>query len=280
MRDTPKPSRILFVDDEPAIRRTLPAILEMHGFEVISAGTVAEALDAITRQPFDVLLADLNIGQPGDGFTVVSAMRRTQPNAVTIIITGYPAFETALEAIRNQVDDYIVKPADIPNLMQIIKQHLKAPRKHTLVPRKHLCDILHENNRELIAEWLAAVKADPDLANIPVSDEARQNQLSKLLKELIDSLERHPEALSQRALECALRHGRERRRQGYSIVQMLKEAAHLRRTIGIIVQQHLLAVDISNLMTEMIQTGYNVDYAVRASVEGYLQERAPAPRVS
>src|SRR5438874_11972725 len=95
-------TRILFVDDEPSIRLTLPAILEMHGFVVRTASDVPEALALIQKEQFDVLLSDLNIGQPGDGFTIVSAMRRIQPNAVTVIITGYPAFETALEAIRKQ----------------------------------------------------------------------------------------------------------------------------------------------------------------------------------
>ena len=77
---------------------------------------VSDALAAISEDRFDVLIADLNIGMPGDGFTVVSAMRRTQPEAVTIILTGYPAFETALEAIRSQVDDYAVKPANIERM--------------------------------------------------------------------------------------------------------------------------------------------------------------------
>src|SRR5581483_3246432 len=81
--------RVLMVDDEPAIRETLPPILEQHGFAVATASSVPDALDAINKQRFDILLADLNIGQPGDGFTVVSAMRRTQPEAVTIIITGF-----------------------------------------------------------------------------------------------------------------------------------------------------------------------------------------------
>src|SRR5437667_421889 len=66
---------ILFVDDEDSIRLTLPPLLQSYGFEVTSAATVAEALDLITRHKFDVLISDLNIGHPGDGFTVVSAMR-------------------------------------------------------------------------------------------------------------------------------------------------------------------------------------------------------------
>src|SRR5512138_3165469 len=113
---------VLFVDDEPNIRLTLPAILRMHNFEVTAVATVADALAKISEDRFDVLIADLNIGEPGDGFTVVSAMRRTQPDAVTIIMTGFPAFETALEAIRSQVDDYVVKPATIDRLVEVIQR--------------------------------------------------------------------------------------------------------------------------------------------------------------
>src|SRR5438046_8538358 len=69
MADQPN---ILFVDDEDSIRLTLPPLLQSYGFEVISAATVAEALGLITRHKFDVLISDLNIGHPGDGFTVVS----------------------------------------------------------------------------------------------------------------------------------------------------------------------------------------------------------------
>ena len=119
--------RLLFVDDEPVIRATLSTILRQHGFEVSTAESVAEALQKITSEKFEVLLSDLNIGNPGDGLTVVSAMRRTQPEGVTIILTGYPAFETALEAIRQQVDDYIVKPADIPSLVRAIEDRLVTP---------------------------------------------------------------------------------------------------------------------------------------------------------
>src|ERR1700727_51606 len=121
-------TRILFVDDEAGIRTTLKVILEQHGFEVTTASTVREALEYLNHSPFDVLLSDLNIGQPGDGFTVVSAMRRVQPQAATFILTGYPDFDTALQAIRSQVDDYLLKPTDVPTLIHTI-QHRLAHRK-------------------------------------------------------------------------------------------------------------------------------------------------------
>ena len=91
--------RVLFVDDEPALRIVWPAILAGEGFQVSVASTVPEALKLITSEKYDVLLADLNIGQPGDGFTVTSAMRRVQPDVLTIILTGYPAFQAALRAM-------------------------------------------------------------------------------------------------------------------------------------------------------------------------------------
>src|SRR6266480_3255571 len=62
---------------------------------------------------FDILLSDINVSEDGDGFTVVRAMRDANPDCVTNLLTGYPGFETALEAIHNEVDDYVVKPADI-----------------------------------------------------------------------------------------------------------------------------------------------------------------------
>ena len=94
--------RVLVVDDEENIRSVLQQVLEKEGFKVTTVGTVTDALALISHLHFDVLISDLNIGHPGDGFVVVSAMRRTQPDALTFILTGYPAFDTALEALRQQ----------------------------------------------------------------------------------------------------------------------------------------------------------------------------------
>jgi len=121
--------RVLFVDDEPGIRLTMPQILRRHGLSVRAVGTVNHALAEITSAQFDVLISDLNIGQPGDGLTVVSAMRSMQPNCVTLILTGYPGFETALEALRNQVDVYLIKPADVPTLVSLIEKKLHSAHR-------------------------------------------------------------------------------------------------------------------------------------------------------
>src|SRR5690349_1676429 len=74
MLSTTVGKEVLFVDDEPAIRATLPVILRRYGYKVTVAATVAEALEAIRKQRFDILISDLNIGHRGDGYTVVQAM--------------------------------------------------------------------------------------------------------------------------------------------------------------------------------------------------------------
>ncbi len=114
------------MDDEEGIRITLPLLLQQRGFEVRVAANVAEALSEMRTHGFDVLLSDLNIGKNGDGFTVVQAMRKAHPRCLTILLTGYPGFEAALQAIHNEVDDYFVKPADLDCLVSTIERKLRT----------------------------------------------------------------------------------------------------------------------------------------------------------
>lgn len=181
--------KILFVDDEPAIRLTLPVILQNEGFEVTTVATVSEALLCITGQRFDALLTDLNIGQPGDGFTVASAMRRAQPQAVTLILTGFPDFETAIRAMREQVDDYITKPADVKQLVTTIKQRLAEPRHSLPSQVKRVSDVLRENAENIISEWVRVCCEDPELSRIPLSRDERMDHFPVVLAELANRVD-------------------------------------------------------------------------------------------
>lgn len=269
---TTESPRILFVDDEPGIRATLPRILELHGFQVSVASTVPEALAAIHSAEFDVLLTDLNIGEPGDGFTVVSAMRRTQPRAVTIIITGYPAFETALQAIRKQVDDYVVKPTNVEQLVFSIRTRLSSKQPHRPLQLKRVAMLLLENREEIIQHWFSMVEGDPEIAAIPMSPEERADHIPALLSRLVYMLEQQPAIVTPDALLAAAEHGRTRRRQGYSIPMIVNETRLLRRSICDMVQNHLLTVDISYIIPDLVHVGDGLDAHIKASIEAYLNE--------
>jgi len=104
LAESPPKPRLLLVDDNQALLITLRLVLEHNGFEVVSAANVNEALKFIGSQTFDVLLSDLHMPQPGDGLTVVSAMRNTNPKAVTLIFSAYPEMQQATAAILKQAD--------------------------------------------------------------------------------------------------------------------------------------------------------------------------------
>jgi DNA-binding response OmpR family regulator len=121
--------RILFVDDEPAIRATLAVILRRYGFAVTVAATVAQSIDLIKAQEFDLLLCDLNIEGERDGYTVIKAMRQANPNCINIVLTGYPDEQSAAVGLELGIDDYIAKPANADALVAILAEKLAKRNK-------------------------------------------------------------------------------------------------------------------------------------------------------
>jgi DNA-binding NtrC family response regulator len=118
--------RILFVDDEVSIRLTLSRVLAKFGFDVTSVGTFDEALTEIGTEQFDILLSDLNLPEPNAGFTVIEAMRKAQPRCINFILTGYPADESFRRANGHDVAHYFIKPVDIEEMVETMKNKLAA----------------------------------------------------------------------------------------------------------------------------------------------------------
>lgn len=261
--------KLLFVDDEEAIRLTLPPILVERGFLVTVVGTVPEALSRIASEHFDVLIADLNVGQPGDGFTVVSAMRRTQPDCVNLILTGYPAFETALQAIRQQVDDYIVKPTDIEKMLRSIEDRLRERKPHQPLKPKRVADILRESLDEIVALTLTKMRANADLERIPLSDNERIDHLPRLIEQMFTSMESHE--LPADTITSATEHGRLRRTQKYSVPQLVEDTRALDEAIYEVVQKNLLNVDLSHLVSDLGVVNSILEMQLKETVTAYSE---------
>jgi len=265
------PPRLLFVDDEPSIRLTLSAILERNGFQVTVAATVAEALALISAQQYDILISDLNIGLPSDGFTVVSAMRRTQPEAITIILTGYPAFESALRAIREQVDDFVTKPADLPELVANLRQRLERREQRTAIVIKRLRQIILENKQDIIEDWLRMVEVIPEMRLVPLTRDERINHMPEVLDELLRSRISEQDIMSDRALQAARKHGVKRREQRYTIPMVLEEGRVLHFIISDYMRRNLLQVDVSFLIPDLNEVSDRIHRLVQEAVKAYLQ---------
>ena len=266
-------TKVLFVDDEPTIRLTLPKILEMHEFEVRAAANVQDALKLIQEEKFDVLLSDLNIGEPSDGFTVVSAMRRVQPDAITIILTGYPAFETALQAIREQVDDYISKPANVDDLITKIKDKVKNHTRHVLAPLRKTYKVLESNRDLIVAAYVTEIKKG-EFPVAGLSDADIRNSMPKILSEIMQDLESGGNFISGTLAPAAEGHGRLRYRQGFKVHHLIEEARLLRDIVYGVIQQNMLSLDASTVVGDMVRIGDCVDSRLVTAVNAYLDSVA------
>ena len=272
-------TRILFADDEPAIRMTLPVILEQQGFEVSVAATVAEALAYINRESFDVLLADLNIGERGDGFTLISAMRRVQPSAVTLILTGFPDFESALQAIRSQVDNYLTKPADPEQLVATIKEQTANPRRMAPLQVKRISTILRERADEIVAEWLKETRQDPTLASVQLSTQERVDHMRQIIEQIATRIESEPNVISSQESRSATRHGQLRFEQGYTVRRIAIEARLLQVVISRVLYKHLLSIDMSTIIWDIMAMGEGLQEQFEESIRAF-EEQSSHPRTA
>jgi NtrC-family two-component system response regulator AlgB len=101
--------KILIVDDEPTIRRTLRMALETMGHRVEEAASGAKALAAAEREVFDVALLDLRLGTES-GLDVMERLLVQLPRLAIVIITAHASIDTAVEAMRRGAFDYLPKP--------------------------------------------------------------------------------------------------------------------------------------------------------------------------
>lgn len=261
----PSRKKVLFVDDEPSIRLTLPPVLEEHGFEVRSAGTVADALVEINSRSFDALLSDLNIGEDGDGFLVVSAMRHIQPRCVTVILTGYPAFDTALQAIRQQVDDYLVKPADVETLVKCLREKLADAQNGKASGGKQVAALLRENSAAILKHVLDALKRDSRTQDMR-NDEARLGNLPGILNSVLGTLESGSAHLSPEQLDAAEEHGAQRSRLGCFPSMIVNDFELLERHMYEAIEANLLSIGDSNMVSELKRMQQALSSMMKAAV--------------
>jgi CheY-like chemotaxis protein len=262
--------RILLAEDDEAVRDMLRESLERDGFEVVAVGTVRDALSRIAAEKFDLLLSDLHMPCAGDGFTVVSAMRHTHPNARTMVLSGYPALDEALSAIRLQADEVLVKPIQIASLREAIRERLANPVGHRPLPTVSVASILEQDLDSTIHDWMDLVEQDEELTCIPLSFEDRTGHLPNLLADLIHRLRTPPVAKADFSL-AARQHGDLRRKQGYSASMVVEESRILQVSIFNTLQNNLSKVDFSKVLLDVMTIADEVDSQLKQAIISYIE---------
>jgi DNA-binding response OmpR family regulator len=266
--------KVLLVDDNESIRESLKEVLEFNHFLVTTAADVSEAIHLIDTERFDVLLSDLHMPGASDGFTVISAMRHKQPNAITLLFTGYPALKEALSAILLQADEILVKPMPIPAMVALIRERLGKRVARRPANTERVASILERDALATIANWLSAVNTDNELSHISLSDEQRTGHLPQLIRELVHRL-RVPRSLgTKQASEAALLHGKVRRSQGYSIPMIIEESRILQVSIFNTLQTNLSVVDFSLLLIDVMTIADEVDSQLKQTIVSFAESVA------
>jgi len=143
-----EPARILVVDDDESIRKTLATILEDHGYIVDTAQNGKEATEKSNANFYNLALIDIRLPDM-EGTKLLSAIKETTPKMVKIMITGYPALNNAIEALNKGADGYVLKPVNIDNLLNTIKEHLKKQQEAKKYSQEKVAEFIETRAKEL-----------------------------------------------------------------------------------------------------------------------------------
>jgi DNA-binding response OmpR family regulator len=115
----------LVVDDEPGIRFFLEEALKQIGHKVVGVASGEEALDRLREAAYNLVILDLRLGGRIDGIRVLESVKWRWPETAVIILTGHGSLDSALAAIREGVDGYLLKPVEPAKLWETVQTALE-----------------------------------------------------------------------------------------------------------------------------------------------------------
>lgn len=116
--------RILIVEDDSNVRKLLHDLLEDQGFTVLGTASISQAQEMLEKEGVDLLISDIHL-QDGNGLDFLKKVRETGKSQKMIVMTGFASMDSALEAIRIGVFDFLVKPIDF-SMLTAVMERLKA----------------------------------------------------------------------------------------------------------------------------------------------------------
>ena len=115
---------ILIVDDDVAVRTMLSTVLSDEGYMVEAVENGKQAVKTCEKSSFDVALIDIELPDM-KGTELLNKLKRIQPKMIRIIITGHPSLESAMKAVNERADGYVLKPFEVTELLQKIRRLLE-----------------------------------------------------------------------------------------------------------------------------------------------------------
>ncbi len=114
---------ILIVDDDIGVRNMLSSVLNDKGYLVEAVENGKKAIKACEESSFDVALIDIELPDI-KGTELLNRLKKLQPKMIRIIITGHPSIESAMKAVNERADGYVLKPFEVTELLEKIARLL------------------------------------------------------------------------------------------------------------------------------------------------------------
>jgi phosphoserine phosphatase RsbU/P len=166
---TTSTTRILVADDQPDVVEALRLLLKGEGYEAEGVTSPAGALDALARQDFDLLLLDLNYTRDTtsglEGLDLLSRIKATGSILPIVVMTAWGSVELAVEAMHRGVGDFVLKPWDNSQLLEILRKQLEqgAARRRQLQAEKRERDDVEAVQRGFLPKQI------PQMAGYEIS---------------------------------------------------------------------------------------------------------------
>jgi len=141
-------ARILVIDDEETIRKTISMTLQHAGYAVDTAENGREAVRKSEGSFYNLALIDVRLPDM-EGTELLTKLRDTTPRMVKIILTGFPGLENAVTAINKGVDAYLIKPINATELLRVVKEHLNKQQQEKTYSQEKVAEFVESRFKEL-----------------------------------------------------------------------------------------------------------------------------------
>ena len=139
--------RILIVDDDQAILKSLRDYLSMKGYSVETAKTGKEAIEKSKSQFFNLAILDIKLPDI-EGTDLLNKMHETEPRMIRIMLTGFPNMRNAVESLNKRADAYVVKPVEPKKLLKLVEQKLGEQDRELKMDKDKLIKYIESRDKE------------------------------------------------------------------------------------------------------------------------------------
>ena len=140
--------RILIVDDDENIRKTMKAILEDEGYLVDMATNGKEAVQKTNESTYNLALLDIRLPDM-EGVELLKLMKNNVPRTRKIMVTGFPSMQNAIGAINKNADGYLVKPVDVEKLLETVKEQLQLQAEEKKFSEQKVAEFIESRIKEI-----------------------------------------------------------------------------------------------------------------------------------